>query len=100
MVTFMKTKSIHPGNPLGNSSVAATHITLRHQWTGKCLTSGSQERKRMKGEEEGREGRKERKGRKKNLCFVAPATFHAVNTPTLAKFKLRLCRAGKRCTQL
>lgn len=47
-----------------------------------------------------RKVRKEREEKDENPSFVALASFHAVKTPTKAKFKLRTCRLGKKaCTR-
>lgn len=63
-------------------------------------------RKKEEEQKKGKKGRwgrknvgKEGKERKKeNLLFVAFATFHAKNTPTMTKFKLLMCRVRMRCT--
>lgn len=43
-------------------------------------------------------GRKERKS--ENLLFITLATFHAVSTPSKAKFKLGMCGLGSLRTLL
>ena len=86
-----------PVNPLRNTVLSKSQcIKSRHWCPGKCLTTGSQEKERKKGKKESEE-RKRKKD--ENPSFVALASFHAVKTPTKAKFKLRTCRLGKRCTR-
>lgn len=65
------------------------------------LSRKKERKKERKGRREGKKVGKLRKERKiGNFFLVVCVIFHAVNIPTTSKFKLPICRVGKRCSQL